>query len=220
MIYYDIYPTGASIVWLPLFLLLAGVTSIGVGLWFAALNAEYRDIRYLIGFITQFWMYATPVVYPASLLSEPWKTIYGLNPMVGVVEGFRWTLLGKEPARPGRRSAVYRSCADRRRVLFRRRKRRSRCGVGMNKTLAIQIAGWANNTHRRAPGAERTLAETLAILITGPGKSSRSIARRENPIHAASRRFGAQGVTFDVERVRSSGSSGATGRGRARCSRS
>jgi lipopolysaccharide transport system permease protein len=95
MIYYDIYPTAASIIWLPLFLLLAGVTALGVGLWFAALNAEYRDIRYLITFITQFWMYATPVVYPASLLNDPWKTLYGLNPMVGVVEGFRWTLLGK-----------------------------------------------------------------------------------------------------------------------------
>ena len=95
MIYYDIYPTAASIIWLPLLLLLAAVTALGVGYWFEALNAEYRDIRYLITFITQFWMYATPVVYPASLLSEPWKTLYGLNPMVGVVEGFRWALLGK-----------------------------------------------------------------------------------------------------------------------------
>jgi lipopolysaccharide transport system permease protein len=94
MLYYGVYPTAASLIWLPLFLLLAAVTALAVGLWLAALNAQYRDIRYLVGFITQFWMYATPVVYPASLLDEPWKTVYGLNPMVGVVEGFRWTLLG------------------------------------------------------------------------------------------------------------------------------
>ena len=95
MVYYSLYPTAASIVWLPLFLLLAMVASLGVGLWLAGLNAQYRDVRYIVPFLTQFWMYATPVVYPASLLSQPWRTLYGLNPMVGVVEGFRWVLLGR-----------------------------------------------------------------------------------------------------------------------------
>jgi lipopolysaccharide transport system permease protein len=95
MLYYGLFPTGASLVLLPLYLSLALTTSLGVGLWLAALNAEYRDVRYVVPFLTQFWMYATPVVYPSSLLDEPWRTLYGLNPMVSVVEGFRWSLLGQ-----------------------------------------------------------------------------------------------------------------------------
>jgi homopolymeric O-antigen transport system permease protein len=94
MIFYGIAPTAASILWLPVFLLLALVTSLGVGLWLSALNVEYRDIRYVVPFLVQFWLFATPVSYPSSLLGEPWRTLYGLNPMVGVVEGFRWALLG------------------------------------------------------------------------------------------------------------------------------
>jgi homopolymeric O-antigen transport system permease protein len=93
MVYFGIYPSWTSIIWLPLLLLLAAITALGVGLWMASLNARYRDVGYVISFITQLWMFATPVVYPASLLSEPWRIIYGLNPMVGVVEGFRWSLL-------------------------------------------------------------------------------------------------------------------------------
>jgi len=93
MFYYDIIPTWNTL-WLPLFLLLALSTSLGVGLWLSALNVKYRDVRYVIPFITQFWLFATPIAYPSSLLSEPWRTIYALNPMVGVVEGFRWALLG------------------------------------------------------------------------------------------------------------------------------
>jgi lipopolysaccharide transport system permease protein len=94
MLYYQVYPSGAAILWLPLFLLLALITSLGVGLWLSALNVEYRDIRYVVPFLTQLWLFATPIAYPSSLLDEPWRTIYGLNPMVGVVEGFRWALLG------------------------------------------------------------------------------------------------------------------------------
>ena len=82
--------------WLPLFLLLALVTSLGVGLWLSALNVQFRDVRYVVPFLTQFWMFATPIAYPSSLLAEPWRTLYGLNPMVGVVEGFRWALLGTD----------------------------------------------------------------------------------------------------------------------------
>jgi lipopolysaccharide transport system permease protein len=99
MLYYGIVPT-MNIVWLPLFLLLALVTALGVGLWLSAMNVEYRDIRYVVPFLTQLWLFASPVAYPSSLLSEPWRTIYGLNPMVGVVEGFRWALLGSNAA-PG-----------------------------------------------------------------------------------------------------------------------
>jgi lipopolysaccharide transport system permease protein len=99
MFYYGIAP-GWNIVWIPAFILLTLVTSLGVGLWLSALNVQYRDVRFTIPFLTQFWMFATPIAYPSSLLSEPWRTVYGLNPMVGVVEGFRWALLGTQ-TQPG-----------------------------------------------------------------------------------------------------------------------
>src|SRR5690606_38415228 len=81
-------------------LLLAAITALGVGLWLSALNVEFRDVKHTIPFLSQIWLFATPIAYPSSLLSEPWRTVYGLNPMVGVVEGFRWALLGTETA-PG-----------------------------------------------------------------------------------------------------------------------
>ncbi len=95
MIYFQITPT-AALVALPLFLLLAVATALAVGIWFSALNVEYRDVRYVIPFLTQFWLFATPIAYPTSLIPEAWRGWYGLNPMAGVVEGFRWALLGKE----------------------------------------------------------------------------------------------------------------------------
>jgi len=94
MVFYGIVPTGAVIL-LPLFILLALITALGIGFWLSALNAQYRDVRYALPFLTQFWLFATPVVYPASLVPEPWRLLYSLNPMTGVVEGFRWALLGK-----------------------------------------------------------------------------------------------------------------------------
>ncbi|MFW6116196.1 MAG: ABC transporter permease [bacterium] len=99
MLFYGIVPTGA-VVWLPLLLLLALLTSLGVGLWLTAMNVQFRDVRYAVPFLVQAWMFATPIAYPSSLLDEPWRTLYGINPMVGVVEGFRWALLGTETA-PG-----------------------------------------------------------------------------------------------------------------------
>jgi lipopolysaccharide transport system permease protein len=93
MLYYGLVPT-ANLVWLPAFLILALISSLGVGLWLSSLNVQYRDVRHAVPFITQFWLFATPIAYPSTLLSEPWRTLYGLNPMVGVVEGFRWALLG------------------------------------------------------------------------------------------------------------------------------
>lgn len=99
MIYYGISPTGAILL-LPLFLLLAIMTALAAGLWLSALNVNYRDVRHIMPFLIQFWMFATPVAYPSSLLSEPWRTVYGLNPMVGVIEGFRWALLGAPPPGP------------------------------------------------------------------------------------------------------------------------
>lgn len=103
MAYYRVAPTAALLA-LPLFLLLALITALGAGLWLSALHVQYRDVRYIVPFLTQFWMFATPVVYPSSLLDEPWRTLYGLNPMAGVVEGFRWSLLGARP--PGALIAV------------------------------------------------------------------------------------------------------------------
>ena len=99
MVYYQVTPTPA--VWtLPLFLILALVTALGVGLWLSALNVIYRDVGYVLPFLTQFWFYITPIVYSASEIPEHWRLIYALNPMVGVVEGFRWALLGTSSA-PG-----------------------------------------------------------------------------------------------------------------------
>jgi lipopolysaccharide transport system permease protein len=94
MFYYGITP-GVAVVWLPLFIILALATALSVGLWFSALNVKYRDVRYTIPFLTQLWMFATPVAYPSSMIPEPWRAWSGLNPMSGVVEGFRWALLGK-----------------------------------------------------------------------------------------------------------------------------
>ena len=94
MWYFGIVPT-AAVALLPLFVLLAIVTALAVGLWLSALNVKYRDVRYTIPFLTQFWMFATPVAYPSSLVPERWRALLGLNPMAGVVEGFRWALLGK-----------------------------------------------------------------------------------------------------------------------------
>jgi lipopolysaccharide transport system permease protein len=93
MVYYRIYPTLNMLFTIPL-LLLALITSLGVGLWLSGLNVQFRDVRYAVPFLTQFWMYVTPVVYPASLVPEQWRALYALNPMVGVIEGFRWALLG------------------------------------------------------------------------------------------------------------------------------
>ncbi len=99
MVFYGIVPT-VNVIWLPLFLLLAFITSLGVGLWLSAMNVQFRDVRYIIPFLTQIWLFATPIAYSSSLLDEPWRTFYGINPMAGVVEGFRWALLGTETA-PG-----------------------------------------------------------------------------------------------------------------------
>jgi lipopolysaccharide transport system permease protein len=94
MAYYRITPTVATL-WLPVFLLLAILTALGMGLWLSALNAFYRDVRYVVPFLVQFWMFASPVAYPSSLVPQRWQWLYGLNPMAGVIEGFRWALTGQ-----------------------------------------------------------------------------------------------------------------------------
>jgi lipopolysaccharide transport system permease protein len=94
MAYFHVAPT-VNVIFLPVFLLLALITALGVGIWLAALNVEYRDVRYVVPFLVQIWLFATPIAYASSLLhGAAAETLYGLNPMVGVVEGFRWALLG------------------------------------------------------------------------------------------------------------------------------
>ena len=104
MVWFGIVP-GAAVWTLPCFILLAVASALAVGCWLSALNVQYRDVRYTIPFLTQLWLFATPVAYATSLVPERWRMLYGLNPMVGVVEGFRWALLGSgEP--PGGMLAV------------------------------------------------------------------------------------------------------------------
>jgi homopolymeric O-antigen transport system permease protein len=92
ILYYGFTP-GITILTIPFFFLIALITALGTGLWLSALNVEFRDVRYIVPFLSQFWLFSTPVAYPSSLLAERWQIIYALNPMVGVVEGFRWALL-------------------------------------------------------------------------------------------------------------------------------
>jgi len=93
--YYHVVPTSAAVL-LPFFVVLAVATALAVGLWLSSLNVKYRDVRYVIPFLTQIWMFATPVAYPSSIVPDTWRPLLGLNPMAGVVEGFRWALLGHE----------------------------------------------------------------------------------------------------------------------------
>jgi lipopolysaccharide transport system permease protein len=100
MFYYKIYPT-TNIIWLPLFVLLIIITALGTSLWLSAMNVQFRDVQYMVPFIAQFWMFITPVVYPTTLIENPiLRAVYALNPMVGVIDGFRWALLGTDTA-PG-----------------------------------------------------------------------------------------------------------------------
>lgn len=95
MYFYGITPT-VNVLWLPFFFMIALTASVGVSLWLSAMNVQFRDVRYVIPFLTQLWLFATPIAYPSTMLPEPWRTIYGINPMAGVVEGFRWALLGTD----------------------------------------------------------------------------------------------------------------------------
>ena len=99
MLFYGIVP-GINILLLPFFVLLAMITSLGVAFWLSAMNVQFRDVRYIVPFLVQAWLFISPIAYPSSLLPEPWRTVYGINPMAGVVEGFRWALLDTDTA-PG-----------------------------------------------------------------------------------------------------------------------
>lgn len=105
MVYYGVTPSPNAIWALPLFLLLTVVTALGVALWLSAINVQYRDVNYALPFLTQFWLFITPVAYSSNLISEKWQLVYSLNPMAGVVNGFRWALLGTNTG-PGATMAV------------------------------------------------------------------------------------------------------------------
>jgi lipopolysaccharide transport system permease protein len=105
MFFYKI-PLTINVLWLPAFILLAMITAIGVGLWFSALLVMYRDINYLLPFITQLWMFISPVVYSSSMIPEKWRWLYSINPMSGVVEGFRWAMLGTQQSISGGMIAI------------------------------------------------------------------------------------------------------------------
>lgn len=94
--WYRVVP-GWTMLWAPAFVLIAVVAALGVGFWLSAMNVQFRDVRHAVPFIAQFWMFASPVVFPSSLLHEPWRTLFGINPMAGAIEGFRWALFAKEP---------------------------------------------------------------------------------------------------------------------------
>ncbi len=100
MVWYHVHPT-IHILWLPALVLLAFITALGAGLWLSALNVKFRDVKYTLPFLVQFWLFATPIAYPSSLIPAVWRPLYGFNPMAGVVEGFRWALLGKSNTAPG-----------------------------------------------------------------------------------------------------------------------
>lgn len=106
MVYYGIPPT-LNLIFLPVFTLLAVVSALAGGLWLSALNVKYRDVRYTLPFLTSCWLFLSPVAYPSSMIPQKWQWLYGLNPMAGVIEGFRWSLLGSSPPL----SAVYVSMA-------------------------------------------------------------------------------------------------------------
>ena len=98
--YYHLTPS-LQVIWLPVFMALALTASLGTGLWLSAMNVQFRDVRYTVPFLTQFWLFATPIAYPITLLREPWKrVVFAVNPMVGAVEGFRWAIFGTEGLTP------------------------------------------------------------------------------------------------------------------------
>ena len=90
------YHLTVNVLFLPVFMLLALMTAMAVGLWFSALNVKYRDVKYVVPFLLQVWLYVTPIAYSAKIIPEKWQLLYGLNPLAGVVNGFRWALLGQK----------------------------------------------------------------------------------------------------------------------------
>ena len=161
MVFYGVTP-GIAVLALPLLVLFAIATAFAVGLWLSALNVQYRDVRYTLVFATQLWMFATPVAYSASLVPEGWRALYGLNPMVGVVEGFRWALLNRIDGARSRDSGV--DCGRRRaagqwplllpsrRAHFRRRHLRCRVTPCSGAWLEVHTRSGSGARSARSSG--------------------------------------------------------------------
>ena len=178
MVYFGSTPI-AAIVWLPFFVVLALVTALGTGLWLSAMNVKFRDVRYVVPFLIQFWLFATPIAYPSSLLDEPWRTIYGINPMAGVVEGFRWALLGSGNA-PGPMVVHVVACrpdaARQRRLLLPangKDVRRSRLGILDASTEACGLGKQYRLGGARTP--YKTLRDSIAA---GTSRLFNTVTRR------------------------------------------
>ena len=218
MLGFGIVP-GLTTVWVVPLAVLAFVTALGVGLWLAALNVRYRDVRYVVPFLLQVWLFATPVAYPSSLLDEPWRTLYALNPMVGVVEGSRWALLGTAtapgPFDPGVERGRRAPPRDRAVVLPARREHASRTSSdGRSRSTSMASA---RSTCWVARSATRRCARLCRRPPGGSGRWPPVDAREPTTgaVLGAARR-----VVRDRRRARSSASSAPTAPARARCSRS
>src|SRR5439155_8274319 len=168
--WYRVMP-GAALAWLPLLLLLAIATAFATALWLSTLTVLYRDVRYVVAFLMQFWMFATPVAYPASLVPAKWRVLYGLNPMAGVVEGFRWALVGGPAPGPivAASAAVVVVLLVTGVVFFRRAEGTFADVIWFVSDIAIRVEHLAKR-YGIGAGVEpyRTLRETLGQLARAP----------------------------------------------------
>ena len=214
MAYYGIAPTW-NLIFLPLFLLLALVTALGTGLWLSAMNVQYRDIRYAVPFLVQFWMFASPVTYPSSLVPEPWRALYSINPMASVIEGFRWALLATHTA-TGPMTAV--SVAAAVTLLlsgayyFRRMEKTFGDVVQYMSDLAIRVQNLGKR-YRIGGKQERykRFTETVMDTLSAPIRRLRSLGKPTPPEEII---WALKDVSFEVKRGEVVGMIGRNGAGK------
>ncbi len=150
------------------------MTALGVGLWLSALNALYRDVRYVVPFLVQFWMFASPVAYPSSLVPEKWRWLYGLNPMAGVIEGFRWALTGHGAASRHFAGGIVRSGGaaglKRAGVLPRNGRNDRRRGLIDERYCHFRAEGWESAIGSARSPVRRTIGERLTHVLNAPAR--------------------------------------------------
>ena len=223
MAYYGFVPT-INVVFLPAFVLLALATSLGVGLWLSALNVQYRDFQYTVPFLIQIWIFASPVVYSTSLVPEQYQLIYGLNPMAGVIEGFRWALLGTDAAVGDHRALGDRGAraACQRRVLLQEdgavlrghcvRRTILRFSLHMTDDIAIRVNGLGKKykiSHETA--AYKTLGETITNTVKTPIRRLTG----EAPSKSTEEFWALKDVSFEVRKGEVLGIIGRNGAGKS-----
>ncbi len=173
-------------------MLLAVMTALGVGLWLSALNVKYRDVRHTLGFLTQVWFFVTPVTYPSSIVPEAWRALYGLNPMAGVVEGFRWALLGKAEAtrRAARRleSQLCWACSSADSTTSAGRSKRSLTSFELMTDYAISCLGLSKQYCIGERASYATLRDTLTNAMYAPVRRLRSVFNGGNGASSDRRR--------------------------------